>query len=73
MSGPLKVARDPNSGIGAESRLVGHPVSIAIQIPEMHRMVSSRLISSRILYYIRTGEVKVIWLEGVSLRDSARW
>ena len=39
-----EVAGKPNSGVEAEPKLVDHPVPLVVNVPEMYRMVSSKLI-----------------------------
>ena len=46
----MEVACEPNGRVGTESELVDHPVPLAIDIPEVYRMVSARLVSTWTLY-----------------------
>ena len=59
----MEVACEPNSGVDSESKLVDHPVPLAIDVPEVDWMVSSRLISVW-TFHIRAGEVEVMGCEG---------
>jgi hypothetical protein len=54
----LEVACEPNGRVGTKSELVDHLVPPAIDIPEVYRMVSSRLVSVWTLY-VRVIEGKV--------------
>ena len=62
-SGRLKVTGELNSRVAAESKLMDHPVPLAVQVPEMYRMVSSRSVSTRTLQ-LRASGVKVKEWEG---------
>ena len=64
LGGRLEVVCEPNGGIGAESKLVDHPVPLTIDIPKVYGMVSSRLISMRTLH-VWAREVKVKGCEGL--------
>ena len=70
MSGPLEVAREPDGRIGTVSKLVDYSVSLIVDVPEVHRMVSSRSVSVRALH-TWTGKVKVLGCEWFHRRDSA--
>lgn len=58
----MEVAREPNRGIGTKSKLVDYPVPLGIDVPEMYRMVYSRLIPVWTLH-IWAGEIEVKWRE----------
>ena len=60
----MEVACEPNGGIGTESKLMDHPVPLAIDIPKVYGMISSKLISMWTLH-IWTSEVKVKGCEGL--------
>jgi len=60
----LEVAGEPNSGIGAESELIDHPVPLAVDVPKVHWMVSSRPIHDWTLH-TWASEVKVLGYEGL--------
>jgi len=59
----LEVACEPNGGVGTESKLVDHSVPLAIDIPEVYRMVSSGSIPMWALH-IRASEIEVEGCEG---------
>ena len=63
LSGRFEVACEPNGGIGTESKLVDHPVPLAIDVPEMDWVVSSGSISMWALH-VWASEVKVESCEG---------
>jgi len=58
LSGRQEVACEPNRRMGAESKLIDHPVPHVIDVPKVHWMVSSILIPAWILQ-ARTTKVKL--------------
>jgi len=58
------VACEPNGGVGTESKFMDDSVPLAINVPEMYRMVSSRSVPMRILH-LRASEIEVKGRQGV--------
>ena len=54
----LEIAREPNSGVDTEPKLVDYPVPLMINVPEMYRMVSSKSIPTWTFHSV-PNEVKV--------------
>ena len=68
LNGRLEVACEPNSRVGAKSKLMDDPVPLAKEVPNMYWMISSRLIPMWTLY-VRATEMEVGRQEG-DHRDS---
>ena len=62
LSGRLEVACKPDGGIGTKPKFVDHSVPLAVDVPEVHRVVPSRLVPVRTLRF-RTGVVEVTGCE----------
>ena len=59
----MEVACEPNGRVGTKSKLVDYPVPLAIDVPEMYWMASSRSIPMWTLH-IWASEIEVEGREG---------
>ena len=58
----MEIACEPDGGIGTKPKFVDHSVPLVVDVPEVHWVVSSRLVPVRALYF-RTSEIEVTGCE----------